>query len=169
MTFMRIRWMLPLIACAAGLGQSAGESIFGPLTVYDGAWTVTIDGGKPDSLVNRCNAGMAFYTCEQVVNGTPVALLIFTAASKTGKFDVDNVLPNGHASSDTDLIIEGNRWTFLTHGGAGGKLSFKVENTFRGRDTIQFETFSTEDDGKSWKKVGGGTTVRLKGASVTNP
>jgi hypothetical protein len=156
-------YALSVAAFAMGQGlDESGKEPFAALTVYDGAWTVSVDGGKPDSLVNHCYSGAAFYTCEQLVNGKAVALLIFTVGKKSGNFDVDNVLPNGHASSDTDLIIDGNRWTFLTHGGAGGKLSFKVENTFRGRDAIHFETFSTEDDGITWKKVGGGDTIRVK-------
>src|SRR5450432_1346662 len=110
---MHTMWTLHVIAVAAlamGPPGKSSKEVFAPLSVYDGAWTVTVDGGTADSLVNRCNTGTAFYTCEQVVNGKPVALLIFTAAKEEGKFDVDNVLPNGHASSDTDLIIDGNRW-----------------------------------------------------------
>ena len=68
--------------------------------------------------MNHCHRNEAFYTCEQVVNGKPAALVIFTLSGTAGKFDVDNVLPNGHASSDTDLLISGEHgehWTFLTN------------------------------------------------------
>jgi len=57
-------------------------AVFAPIKVYEGTWTVvsahTMAGeGKPDTIVNHCNEGTAFYTCEQVVNGKSLALIVF--------------------------------------------------------------------------------------------
>ena len=139
------------------------------LAAYDGAWSVhaqhSFSGAPgPDTLVNHCHRGQAFFTCEQVVNGKPAALVIFTLSSTPGKFDVDNVLPNGHASSDTDLLISGTHnehWTFLSND-APNHPTFRVENTFTDANHIHFEMFSTQDGGKTWTKVNEGDDSRVQ-------
>src|SRR5882757_8001161 len=101
--------MLPLLLLlAATLNPSpiSAADPFAALAVYNGTWTVRAQhpfsgGAGPDTLINRCTSGQAFYTCEQVLNGKPTALVIFTVSKDPGKFDVDKITPNGHASSDT--------------------------------------------------------------------
>ncbi|HEY4356564.1 MAG TPA: hypothetical protein VGN16_12505 [Acidobacteriaceae bacterium] len=142
------------------------ESAFAPLHVYEGTWNVHAQhpfsgGSGPDTLVNHCHEDQAFYTCEQVVNGKPAALVIYTVSGEAGKFDVDNVLPNGHASSDTDLLIRGGQWTYITND-APHHPTFRVENTFHGPDAIHFEMFSTPDGGKTWTKVNEGDDTRVR-------
>src|SRR5665213_2957025 len=107
--------MFKLLLLAA-LAFAPASDPFAPLSAYNGTWTVHAQhsfSGKPgpDTLVNHCNRGQAFYTCEQIVNGKPAALVVFTLSVEPGKFDVDNILPNGHASSGTGLIVQGDHWT----------------------------------------------------------
>jgi len=146
--------------------HAAAPNPFAPLELYNGTWTVHAQhpfsgGSGPDTLVNHCNRGQAFYTCEQIVNGKPVALVIFTASSGPGKFDVDNVLPNGHASSDTDLFIHGDHWTFITNS-APNTPHYRTENIFHGPDSIHFEQFESPDGGKTWNKTNEGDDTRVK-------
>src|SRR5579875_688920 len=89
------------------------STLFAPLHVYEGAWTITSNhtqasASKQDTLVNRCNEGAAFYTCEQIVNGRTLALIVFTATSDPGKFHTQPVLPNGTALPGSELTINGN-------------------------------------------------------------
>ncbi len=157
---------IPAFVLAALAGAPA-PSPFAPLEIYNGTWTVraqhSFSGNPgPDTLTNHCHVGEAFYTCEQIVNGKPAALLIFTLSSEPGKFDVDSIMPNGHASSDTDLLISGphnEHWTFVTNS-APKTPSFRVENTFSGPNAIHFEMFSTTDAGKTWTKVNEGDDTR---------
>ncbi|MES2391301.1 MAG: hypothetical protein V4555_06660 [Acidobacteriota bacterium] len=145
--------------------NTATADPFAALEVYEGTWTVhaahPFSGGTgPDTLVNHCTRGQAFYSCEQVVNGKPAALVVFTLSKTPGKYDVDSILPNGHASSDTDLMIEGDHWTFLTHG-ANGEASYKTENTFHGRDSIHF-VIERSTDGAHWETVNQGDDTRVR-------
>ncbi len=138
---------------------------FAALTIYNGTWSVkalhAFSGGTgPDTLENHCTAGQAFYTCEQIVNGSPAALVIFVVAKEPGKFDVDNVLPNGHALSNTDLFVKGDHWTYLTHASAPGQPQYRTENVFHGADSIHFEQFQSTDDGKTWTKTNEGEETR---------
>ncbi len=157
--------MLPFVLLAA-LVVAAASNPFAPLELYNGTWTVhaqhSFSGADgPDTLVNHCNRGQAFYTCEQIVNGKPAALVIFTASSEPGKFDVDNILPNGHASSDTDLFIHGDHWTFITNS-ATNTPRYRTENVFNGPDRIHFEQFESPDGGKTWNKTNEGDDTRVK-------
>jgi hypothetical protein len=95
--------------------------LFAPIKVYEGTWTVvsahTMAGeGRPDTIVNHCNEGTAFYTCEQVANGRSLALIVYTATEDPTKFHSQPVLPNGQAVGRGDLTILGDHWTFLGSG-----------------------------------------------------
>src|SRR5258708_38016531 len=105
--------LLSMMLVSAGFAPVTGfapGSIFAPIKVYEGTWTVvashTMAGeGRPDTVVNRCNEGMAFYTCEQVVNGKSLALLVFTATDDPTKFHTQPVLPSGLAAGRGDWTI----------------------------------------------------------------
>jgi hypothetical protein len=158
--------MLTLLFIAA-LAVAPAPDPFTSLDVYNGTWSVhaqhPFSGGTgPDTLVNHCTHGQAFFSCEQVVNGKPAALVVFTISSEAGKFDVDNIFPNGHASSNTDLLIHGDHWTFLTHAAAPGDKRYRTENVFHGPDAIHFEQFESTDDGKTWTKTNEGDESRLR-------
>lgn len=162
--------MLPLLLAVAlqtpAPAQPSSPGPFSPLAVYDGAWRVRAQhpfsgGSGPDTLVNHCTTGQAFFTCEQVVNGKPAALVVFTVSKEPGKFDVDNILPNGHASSDTDLFVHGDHWTYINNSDAG-KPRYRTENTFRGPDHIHFEQFESPDGGQTWAKTNEGDEDRIR-------
>lgn len=153
-----------LLALQTAASPSAADP-FAPLAIYNGAWSVKAqhpfgNTPGPDILQNRCTHGVAFYTCEQVVNGKSAALVIFTLSKEPGKFDVDNILPNGHASSDTDLFVKGDHWTYLSNSSAGHP-HYRTENYFKGPDSIHFDQFETTDDGKTWTKTNEGDEIRL--------
>jgi hypothetical protein len=147
----------PMVAPTKSNGLAA-------LTVYDGSWVVTpkAQGGeaaKIDRLSNHCRMLDAFYSCEQVVNGTPAALLVFTVGAQAGSFRTNVVLADGSGRElPGDLTIAGNRWTFVSKDGSG-KPSYKVENFFKDRDHIHFEQFQPGESG-GWTKVGEGDEVR---------
>ena len=156
--------MLPLILFT--LLQPAPQKPFAALEAYNGTWTVKAlhpfsgKEGTVDHLENRCHAGRAFYTCEQVVNGEPAALVIFTLNKEPGKFDVDNVFPNGHCSSNTDLFVKGDHWTYLSHATGEGGKTYRTENVFTGPDHIHFTQFESADQGKTWTETNSGEETR---------
>jgi hypothetical protein len=143
-------------------------ALFAPIKVYEGTWTVvsahTMAGqGRPDTIVNHCNEGTAFYTCEQVVNGKSLALIVYTATDDPTKFHSQPVLPDGQAVGRGDLTILGDHWTFLGSGkDAEGKETFyRTENLFTGRDKIHFEQYESGDK-KTWVKKNEGDEVRVQ-------
>ena len=144
----------------------AASATFAPIKLYEGTWTVvsthTMAGdGRPDTVVNQCHEGTAFYTCEQIVNGKPLALVIFTATDDPTKFHTQPVLPSGKAVGLSDLTIVGDQWTYSSSGkDEGGKpVFYRTENIFSGRDKIHFEQYKS-GDGKTWVKTNQGDEVR---------
>ncbi len=134
------------------------------LSVYGGSWLVTpkpAEGEAPhtDQLTNRCLMGDTFYTCEQVVNGKAVALLVFTPGKSPGTYHSTIVMPDGVAGARPgDLTISGQHWTYLNKDG-DGKPSFRVDNVVTDRDHIHFEQFKATPGG-GWERVGEGDEVR---------
>ena len=160
-------WMMLVGVIAAPALGSGFDASFDAVKVYAGTWTVvslhTMAGeGRPDTVVNQCSEGSAFYTCEQVVNGKSLALIVFTVAEGTGRFHSQPILPNGQAVGRGELTIAGDHWTFLGVGkGDDGKdIYYRTENYFTGRDKIHFEQFESSDN-KTWVKKNSGDEVRV--------
>ena len=141
-----------------------GSGSLQALTVYDGSWTVSPrpalgETAKVDHLTNHCHMTDAFYTCEQVVNGKPAALLVFTAGSVPGSYHSTVVLPDGSPGGRPgELTIAGDHWTFLNKD-ENGKPTFRVENVIRDHDHIHYEQYKTTAQG-GWELVGQGDEVR---------
>lgn len=146
----------------------AASATFAPLKLYEGTWTVvsahTAAGdGRPDTVVNHCTEGSAFYTCEQMVNGKAIALVVFTATDDPAKFHTQPVLPTGRAVGRSDLTIAGDHWTYSSSGtdDAGKPVFYRTENIFTGRDKIHFEQYESGDN-KTWVKKNEGDEVRVQ-------
>jgi hypothetical protein len=144
------------------------SAVFTPIKLYEGTWTVvsahTMAGeGRPDTIVNHCIEGTAFFTCEQVVNGKSLALIVFTATDDPTKFHTQPVFPNGLGAGRGDLSIIGDHWTFSGNGtdDSGKQTFYRTENFFTGRDKIHFEQYESVDN-KTWVKKNQGDEVRVQ-------
>lgn len=135
---------------------AAPTNAFAPLTVYDGNWLMK---QGADKLTNHCHGYDAFYTCEQVLNGKPGALLVFVTTDKPGTYRSQVILPDGKPDGSSALTIDGNHWTFLSTDDAG-KPNFRVENYFKDRDHIHYEQYKADAAG-AWTKTGEGDEVRV--------
>jgi len=158
--------MLTLLAFMLLADSAASASpTFSDLAVYNGAWTVTsphtlAGPGKTDALVNHCTQNSAYYSCEQVVNGKPMALIVFVPADAPLTYHTQPILPSGYAAGRGDLTISGDHWTFVGKDTEDGKTTwFRTENYFTGRDKIHFEQYESSD-GKVWELKNSGDEVR---------
>jgi hypothetical protein len=140
----------------------APASPFVPLHLYNGGWKVTIaEASKPDSLLNRCTETAAYYACEQVLNGKPIALVVFTFTEDARHFHSQVVLPDGKAVGRSDLTIDGPHWTYSSSGTDKNDkpIYYRTENYFDGDDKIHFEQSESADQ-KTWVKKMQGDEVR---------
>lgn len=168
---MLIPALLTLLQAAAPSAVPPATNPANPLsalTLYTGSWTVDSEktngvAGRPDKLINRCVLTEAFYTCEQVVNGKSMALLIFTPGETPHTFHTQTVLPNGYAIGRGDLTLDGEHWTYskkVTSDDGKSSMTYKTENYFHGPDHIHF--VQTESaDGVTYKTTNQGDEVRI--------
>ena len=139
------------------------------LMLYQGNWKVTRKSAgpsaKPDELQNQCASVGKFFTCQQTVNGSVVALLVFVPTNQPGHFATQVVLPEGRATGRGDLEISGNRWVFTSSWNQGSKTTrYRTTNVFADKNHIHFEQ-EESPDGVHWETKDSGDDVRVSGAA----
>lgn len=157
----RLALVLSAFVIASAL-VCAAEDAYTPLTLYNGGWRIQKAGtAAPDNLVNHCALTGLFYSCEQVVNGKTVALVIFVPADAPGKYHTQAVLPSGKAAGVSDLAIDGSHWVYLSSDVEGNKTTwYRTTNIFTGKDHIHFEQAQSAD-GIHWTVAGSGDEDRV--------
>ena len=143
-----------LLAPATVWSQSAASGL-DKIAVYAGDWTTTIVHNKTiysrprvetTHLHNECWRSADYYACHQYVDGTSVALVIFTYDAKRGSYKTYNVPPDGSDGGSGPLLINDDTWTFPWTIHDGGKVVyFRVVNTFHGQDVIQYQQEFSSD------------------------
>ncbi len=146
---------------------AAAADPYAPLWLYNGTWRITKKNGPPDTLINRCALVGRFFACEQTVNGTPGALLIFIPApNKPGQYYTQNVMPEGRASGRADLQITGDKWVYTSTWDQGGStVYYRTTNTLTGKNKIHFEQAESPDN-KNFTVKNSGDEVRLAGTGL---
>jgi hypothetical protein len=161
--------VLTVLLVFAAKRLMASSDPYEPLKLYEGAWDVKISsaGGKVDRLVNHCAKTGLFFSCEQEVNGKPVALIVFLPADKSsdGAQQYHNLALTADASAPKDwgqLSIQGDTWVYSWKQKDGEKLvSWRNTNHFDGKNRIHFELQSLEE-GAIWKTQLSGDEQRVK-------
>ena len=142
---------------------------FKKLEIYGGDWTVRADhpwsgapSGSSDHLRSRCQRFSAYFTCEQTVNQKPLALIVYTVAEAPNRFHTRTIAPDGRAGGRGDLVLDGNRWTYLDKPPSGLKGPWsRTENTIRDENHIRFVEYESSDGGKTWHQINAGLEVRV--------
>jgi hypothetical protein len=163
---MRLLLVLSVAALGAlGPLAAAADPIYAPLWLYQGTWHVTPSGSdpgkKPDVLLNQCALVGKYFTCQQTVNGTVSALIVFVPTGQPGRFHNQAILPSGRAGGLGELEINGDRWVYSNGQLEAGKTKhFRNINVFTGKNKIHYEQSESWDE-KEWKVTGSGDEVRV--------
>lgn len=140
------------------------------LAAYAGNWRGEIEyldtpyskaAKDTNRLLNDCRRVRVFYACEQIVDGDPKALLVFTYDAKTHSYTSRPVPTDGGAAGAGKLLIKGAVWTFPWDNSEGGKtVHFRVVNTWSSHDSIEFrQEYSA--DGVHWTLMADGHETRV--------
>ena len=148
------------LAFAAAPALAAPVDAYAPLMRLQGRWSVTSGAGKTITLENRCAQTGLFLACEQVVDGTPAALVVFLPRGetkdgiiyRTQALRADGATPGPWYG----LTIKGDDWIYAPI----DKARDRTLNHFSGADHIHFET-QTSSDGVTWTTQTSGDEVRL--------
>jgi hypothetical protein len=178
-------WILSFIvlilpASLAGQGEppavspKAANVVIDPYTslrLYDGKWDLVPASGDKSSpathIENHCAKAGEFFTCNQVVNGKNMALVVFLPlhSLENGGWAYRNeaLRPEGDdPSSWGKLEIVGDHWTYSNEATEKGKkVLWRTTNLFSGADKIHFEVQRSED-GVKWDTQMSGDEVRVR-------
>jgi len=160
--FSPLAAFMVLVAADAARAEAAD---YVPLALYAGAWTATLRDpeGKASTakVANACARVGTNFACQQSVNGTPGAMVVFLPAGGGGKWLTQNISAGGQAGGEPgDLTIDGPVWTFISRAKTGAGMTWTRNlNTFRDANHIHFE-ISTSMDGETWKPGLSGDEVR---------
>ena len=157
-----------LVLVAGGI-LAVDNDPYAALKLYDGRWEVKISAPerKTDQLENNCARTGLFFSCEQVVNGKSMALVVFVpvgrTASGTQEYRNQALLADGSKAGEWGhLVISGETWVYSWEGGDEKKpVHFRNTNHFTGKDRIHFEVQNSED-GTSWRTQMSGDEERKK-------
>lgn len=137
-----------VVAALCTAAVSARAAGIDTVTAYAGSWTSHIVHyktlySKPrteDShLRNDCWRSAGYFSCDQIVEGTSKALIVFTFDSKHNVYHNYGVPADGSPASSGTLTIDGDTWTFPWQDTDKGKIVYgRVINIFHGPDTIEF-------------------------------
>ena len=145
---------------------------------YAGTWKMELHRletpySKPSNetmtLKNDCWHSEIFYVCDQIIDGTPKALIVFfyNADEKTfGSFPIT-------ASSDTlhpgQVIVDGKTVTFPWQINDNGKgVYMRIVNTFTTADSIDVRQEYSED-GEKWLPMATGVEHRVTARKAAKP
>ncbi len=156
--------MRPKILLLLALGSIPSLPATDPYTslaLYNGSWNVTHKNAPPEKLTNQCSRIGLYFACAQTVNGVAGNLLIFVPIpDQPGHYYLQNVGPQGRASSRGNLEIDHDKWVFTNAWDQGGSTVFyRTTNTFSGRDKITFEQAESSDN-KTWTVKNSGEEIR---------
>ena len=140
--------------------QTLPDSVYTPLWNYNGTWKVTIQGKSTDTLINHCARTGLFFACEQNVNGSPGALVVFIPIDADGHYRTNPITKDGSAIGPGDLEIKGDHWTYLGKSEQDGKTTwYRTTNDFSDDSHIHFEQ-SQSTDKIHWEVQRTGDEVR---------
>ena len=171
-------WASPLLPAGQAEGAAApaktanlASDPYAPLRLYEGKWDVVpTSGDKPAENVhieNHCAKAGEFFTCNQVVNGKNVALIVFLPLHSldNGGYAYHNqALSVGEGGSGGwgNLEIAGDHWVYSSDEADNGKKIYhRIINVFFGTDKIHFEVQRSED-GFKWATTMSGDEARAK-------
>lgn len=160
-------------ASAAAAGKTAAPSAEGVVTFarYAGTWSMELHRletpySKPSNetmtLRNDCWHSEIFYVCDQIIDGTPKALIVFFYNADEKRFGTFPITAGSDALHPGDVVVDGNTITFPWQINDNGKgIYMRIVNTFATPDQIDVRQDYSED-GKNWKPIATGVEHRQK-------
>lgn len=161
-----------LAACAA-FALAPGRALSAPIDrigAYAGTWNTHVVHYKTRyskartetaKLQNLCRHSAGYFACEQVVDGSLKALLVFTYDRQHGIYHSQVFPADGSPGGSGTLVITGNTWTYPWQDKDGAKTVYvRIVNTFLDARTIRFrQEFSY--DRKHWTLTATGLERRV--------
>lgn len=160
--------LVPLLLPAAE--SPANPSDVGLFARYAGTWKVQLTrvetpyskpGPETMTVKNDCWRSEVFYVCDQIIDGTPKALIVFFYNSEDknyGSFPITAASATVHRG---EVLVDGKTIVFPWQINDNGKTVWmRIVNTFTSADTMDFrQEYSL--DGKTFQSMSTGVEHRI--------
>ena len=161
-------------AAPADVASAAND--VGVFARYAGTWQMQLTKvqtpySKPSSesmtVKNDCWRSEIFYVCDQIIDGTPKALIVFFHNAEEKRFGSFPLTASSDVVHPGDVLVEGNTITFPWQINDNGKtISMRIVNTFTTADTMDFRQEYSED-GQKWMPMATGTERKVDSKGST--
>lgn len=176
---------LPAAAAAALLALSSANAVAaappGDVTVfarYAGTWNMELTHtqtpySKPSNekmtVRNDCWHSEIFYVCDQIIDGTPKALIVFFYNADEKTFGSFPITARSDVLHPGNVLVDGKTITFPWQINDNGKTVYmRIVNTFSTPDTIDFRQ-EYSDDGQTWTAMATGVEHKVEAKAVKKP
>jgi hypothetical protein len=166
--------LMTMSAYAAGPTASAND--VGVFSRYAGTWQMQLTKvqtpySKPSSesmtVKNDCWRSEIFYVCDQIIDGTPTALIVFFYNADEKSFGSFPITARSDVVHPGSVLVDGKIVTFPWQINDNGKtISMRIVNTFTTSDTMGFLQEYSED-GQKWIPMATGTEHKLDSKGST--
>lgn len=151
------------IALAAQAQHASGP--YAPLWLYQGTWQVShagqAAGQKPELLTYQCAELGKDFACGQTANGEATGLVVYIAKGPN-HYVTQTIMPDGRASGEVILDVNGPAYTYSSRRDAYGQTTFyRSINVFTGRNKIHYSIEHSADQ-KNWTVDSSGDEVKTR-------
>jgi len=140
------------------------------ISLYAGTWKSEVEtldtqysraGKKTKTITNNCWRATSYYTCEQIVDGKPAGLIVFTYHADDDSYSSYAIPGDGKDAPVGKLIIKGSIWTYPWHTTYKGKVVYlRILNVFESAISIEYSEEASDDD-QHWTLLARGVETRV--------
>jgi hypothetical protein len=152
----RIARTLPLAVLLLTAAAAHAAEDVGVFARYAGTWRMELTHmqtpySKPAvenmTLTNDCWRSEVFYVCDQIIDGSPKALIVFFYNAEDKRFGSFPITAHSDSVRPGDVLVEGQTIVFPWQINDNGKgVYMRIVNVFTTPDTMEFRQEYSFDD-----------------------
>ena len=168
--------MRPATAAAHPVNSTAAASDVGVFARYAGTWQMQLTrvqtpyskaSNESMTVRNDCWRSEVFYVCDQIIDGSPKALIVFFCNAEEKRYGSFPITASSSTVHPGDVLVEGGTVTFPWQINDNGKtVSMRIVNIFTTADRMEFRQEYSED-GQKWIPMATGVEHKVAGKGST--
>lgn len=137
---------------------------------YAGTWQVQLNhvetpyskaSNETMTVTNDCWHSEIFYVCDQIIDGTPKALVVFFHNAEDKRFGTFPITARSDMVHPGDVLVDGDTITFPWQINDNGKgIYMRIVNRFTSATTMDFRQ-EYSDDGNNWHAMATGVERKI--------
>ena len=165
----------PATAAAHPVNAAANTDV-GVFARYAGTWQMQLShvqtpyskaSSESMTVRNDCWRSEVFYVCDQIIDGSPKALIVFFYNAEEKRYGSFPITASSSTVHPGDVLVDGKTVTFPWQINDNGKtVSMRIVNVFTTADSMEFRQEYSED-GTNWIAMATGVEHKVDGKKST--